>query len=237
MKCISCNHEHEDNFCPICGEKNGVKRITLVSIAEDVMSSITSMDKGFLYNLKTLCLKPQKIAEDYINGKRKGILNPISYLIFSITIYLIVITVFKTPIEPSEVKNAPTNEIGRPIFEAGKFLRSGIKYFWIIAIFPLGLSLKIAFRKKNYFEYVAISSFVIGHATLVGVISFLIFKKPLILDPIVYLVIFWIIYKVFENKNAKFKSILKSTLAMILFVLQLFLTAMIIALIIGVTNL
>ena len=78
MICVSCNNEHNDKYCPNCGEKNGIKKITLASIIEDTFSSVTNMDRGFLYNIKALILKPQKLITDYILGKRRGILNPIS---------------------------------------------------------------------------------------------------------------------------------------------------------------
>ncbi|HIP37146.1 MAG TPA: DUF3667 domain-containing protein [Crocinitomix sp.] len=199
MNCVACNNEHDENFCPNCGEKKGVKRITVVSMIEDALSSVTSMDRGFLFNLKSLVLKPQKITVGYINGKRKGILNPISYLIFSITIYLIIISVFKIPRDLSFINSAPKSSMHEIGNEIGYFIRGHLKFFWILSIFPLGLSLKIIFKKYNYLEHLAISSFIIGQATLAGVISYLLFKMPLIFDPIVYTVICWLIYKIYKG--------------------------------------
>ena len=47
------------------------------------------MEKGFLFNLKTLFVDPHKIVSEYISGRRKNIYNPISYLIITVTLYLI----------------------------------------------------------------------------------------------------------------------------------------------------
>jgi hypothetical protein len=223
MVCISCKNEHDENYCPNCGEKNGVKKITFVSIIEDVFSSVTSMDRGFLYNMKTISLKPQKIASDYINGKRKGILNPVSYLIFSVTIYLIVITIFKIPKELSEINNVSKSSFQITLNETGLFIRTYLKYFWILSVIPLGLALKLVFKKYNYLEHLAISSFIIGHATLVGVISYMLFKIHLIFDPIIYFVIFWLIYKVFKNNSKKLELFLTAFAALFLFIIQLIL--------------
>jgi len=90
MICITCEEEHSEKFCPNCGERSGVKKITLTSILEDAFSTITNMDKGFLFNIKNLVINPRKTTTDYIFGKRRGILNPIAFLIMSITIYLVI---------------------------------------------------------------------------------------------------------------------------------------------------
>ena len=202
-------------------------KITFTSIIEDAFSSITNMDKGFLYNIKKLILNPQKITTDYILGKRKGILNPVSFLIFSITIYLIIITYFKVPKEFVEDTYLTKTEM----HEIGLFIRTNLKFFWILTIIPLGLSLKLIYSKYNYLEHLAISSFIIGQATLVGVISHLIFKFPLIFDPIVYLIIFWLVGKIFWNKEDKTESILLSSTILILFIIQLIVIVIIIGLI------
>ena len=221
MICKSCNNDHKEKYCPNCGEKRDVEKITLASMMAYAFSSVTNMDKGFLFNLKTLTIKPQKIITEYISGKRKGILNPISFLIFSITIYIIVIELFKTPNDPSKLRKLPKEGIANISFEVGLFLRTYLKYFWVLSIVPLGLSLKLIFRKYNFTEYLATSSFVIGQATLVGVISFLIFRLPLIFDPVIYFMIFWMVYRIFKDRKKKINSLLLAFVVLILFIIQL----------------
>jgi len=89
MTCISCKKEHHENFCPNCGEKAGISRITFFSVFEEAFSIVANMDKGILFNLKQLTVNPKPFVSDYLHGKRKGIYNPIAFLILSITIYLI----------------------------------------------------------------------------------------------------------------------------------------------------
>ena len=221
MNCISCKFEHNEKYCPNCGERNGIKKITLNSIVEDAFSSITNMDKGFLFNLKALILHPRKITIDYLLGKRKGILNPISFLIFSITIYIIVITFFKVPKELVEENSITKSELEKASNNVGLFVRTYLKFFWVLCIIPLGLSLKLVFRKHNFIEHLAISSFIIGQATLIGILSYLVFRFPLIFDPVVYLVILWLIYKIFKNNNERIEAILISTTVLIIFIIQL----------------
>ncbi|WP_179345110.1 DUF3667 domain-containing protein [Winogradskyella ursingii] len=222
MTCISCSHIHNEKYCPNCGEYSGTKKITINSIIEGAFSTVTNMDKGFLFNLKALFLDPRIIIDQFVKGKRKGILNPISYLIISITIYLIVITVFKEAPKELADTNIEVKSAGEKIGNAiGYFIRKYIKYFWILSVIPLGLSLRIIYKKYNFLEHVAVSSFVIGHATLIGVISHLIFKFPLILDPIVYIAITWMIYRVFKYERSSIESVLLAIVALLLFIIQL----------------
>lgn len=218
-------------FCPNCGEKAEVKRITLGSMISDVFSTVTNMDKGFLYNLKNLTLNPQKITSEYINGKRKEILNPVSYLIYAVSIYLIIIIVFDNPKELSDIVDEPRKWLRKISYEAGYFIRAHLKYVWIFTIFPLALSLKIIFNKYNYIENLAISSLIIGHATLVSVLSYLIFSTMLIFDPLVYSVIFLLVLKIFGENRTLGDSFFWSIMILLMFIFLLVVLVILIAII------
>ena len=231
MKCITCSNNHHEKFCPNCGEKSEVKRITLGSMLTDAFSSVTNMDKGFLYNLKTLTLNPQKIAVEYTQGRRKGILNPVSYLIYAVSLYIIIITIFNKSTELSDVSQENKSQIYLIFYESGIFIRTYIKYFWILSIFPLALCLKTVYKKYNYIEHLAISSLIIGHATLVSILGYLIFDSILMFDPFVYFVVFFLVFKVFRDKNTLGDSFFWSILILSMFVIQLIIIAILLTLI------
>ncbi len=220
MKCIACGHEHEAKFCPMCGERNAVDRISLSSILESSLASLINMDKGFLFNFKTLLIHPQELVLQYIKGKRKGILNPISFLIYTTTLYLIVISLLKLPKETVEAIQIPEAPLSKRAYEVGFFIREYIKFFWILSIIPLALSLKLIFRTYNYAEYLAMSSFIIAQSTFLGILSYLVFRIPLIFDPIVFALIYFLILRVFRNKSHLLEQLFSSLAALILFIIQ-----------------
>ncbi len=228
MNCISCNYEHDEKFCPNCGEKNGIKKITLPSIMEDTFVSVTDMDKGFLFNLKALILNPKKITTDYINGKRKGILNPVSFLILSVTCYIIIMALFKMPTSYGDKDVVLSSSYGKFGFVIGKFITTNLKFFWIFSIIPLGLSIHLIFRRYNFIENLAVSSFVMGQAILGIAISYLFFRIPIIFDPVLYLIIFWMIYRIFKEPKNKSEIFILAATSLFLFLLQLFLILMVI---------
>ncbi len=231
MICISCNNEHEEKFCPNCGEKNGVKKITLPSIMEDTFISVTDMDKGFLYNLKSLVLNPKRITSDYINGKRKGILNPVSFLILSITFYLVMITFFKMPRPLGEKEVILGTTYGKFGYVIGKFITTNLKFFWILSIIPLATSIQLIFKKYNLIENLAISSFIMGLAILASGIGYLFFRIPIIFDPVLYLVIMWLVYKVFNEPKNRSEVFILAASVLFLFILHLALIMTIIGMI------
>lgn len=224
MICISCKYQHDEKFCPNCGEHSAVKKITFSSILKDTFSTITNMDKGFLFNLKKLTTNPHEIITNYILGKRKKIYNPISFLILSVAIYLIGESFIKFPARESN-HDSPVFSVG---YAAGHFIFTHAKYFWILAIIWLSLSTKLIFSKYNYAEHIIISSFILGYATLAGLIGGLIFKLPLMFNPIVYIVSLLMIYQVFKKEDDKLESFFLSFASISLFFIQLLIISVII---------
>lgn len=217
MICINCDNEHDSKFCPNCGEKASVPKITFSSIFNDGFSTITNMDKGFLFNVKNLFYKPNEMVNAYINGKRKGVFNPISFLIIAITIYLITESLIPSTTETSTIDSNITS-IG---YRTGYFIRRYFKYFWIFSVVWLSVATKLIFGEYNFAEHLAINSFVIGQATLVGLISFLATKFMLLFNPFVYLTIIWMTYQIFKKKNNDLAIFSQSLSAVVLFFSQL----------------
>lgn len=222
MICISCKNELSSEFCPTCGEKSTTRKITFTSIIEDTFSTIANMDRGVLYNVKNLFVSPKSFTSDYIHGKRRGVLNPISFLIISVTIYLIVESILRVPRGITEAKALPESKLQKVGFAAGKYIALYFKYFWILCIIPLSISTRLIFRKYNFAEHLAINSFILGQATLIGLISYLIIKIELPVNPLVYLIILWLVYRVFLNDKEKYETLLMSFGTLLLFILQMF---------------
>lgn len=228
MICINCNYEHDEKFCPNCGEKAAVPKITFRSMFRAALSTITNMDKGFLYNIKHLFSEPDKIVRDYLNGKRKGILNPISFLIISVTIYLIVDSLIIINLEFDH----DSSKIYSYGYEAGRFIKLHFKYFWILSVIWLSLTTRFFYRKYNYAEHLAINALVIGQSTLVGLLGFLLLKIALLFNPLVYLSIAWLLYHIHKRKKKDFEAFLLSFSSTILF----FVLLVILVILIGVVR-
>ncbi len=224
MICISCGFEHDEKFCPNCGEKSGTPKITFGSTIESTFATVTNMDKGFLYNLKNLTTRPKTTIDEYLKGKRKGIFNPISFLIISVTAYLIIESILKPqPMASESLIDKVRDDISFKIGSSGgRFIKDYFKFFWVFTVIPLSFLTKLFFKRYNFIEHITINSFILGHVTLlVGLISFAVFRFTILFNPFIYIALIWYIYKVFYDKKNKWEFLLLSFTVILFFIIVL----------------
>jgi len=217
MECINCKVEYNSSFCPDCGEKLDVPKITFTSMLNAGFSTLTNMDKGFLFNFKNLLLNPKSIIEEYLNGRRKSILNPISYLIITVTIFLIIDSFFDSQVNNFNIKSkAYSFGMG-----AGQFIKHYFKYFWVLSVTWLSFSTKLVFGKYNLAEHFVINSFIIGQVTLIGMLGYVFGKIGLLFNPIVFIGIIWMLYKFYKGKRKGYELMMEVFAACLLFFIQM----------------
>ena len=89
--CKNCQSQVGQQYCPNCGQKASVKRITIPSLLEDLPHAVFHIDKGFLYNFLQLFKSPGQAILNYLSGMRKFFFHPASFLVISLVLnYLVV---------------------------------------------------------------------------------------------------------------------------------------------------
>ncbi len=79
-KCANCarvTDGHEQKFCPACGQPTPAHRIDWHFLGHELEHSVLHMDRGVLYTLKQLMLRPGHLIRDYIEGRRLGVVKPL----------------------------------------------------------------------------------------------------------------------------------------------------------------
>ncbi len=79
-KCANCarvTDGPEQKFCPACGQPTPVHRIDWHFLGHELEHSVLHMDRGVLYTLKQLMLRPGHLIRDYIEGRRVGVVKPL----------------------------------------------------------------------------------------------------------------------------------------------------------------
>lgn len=109
----------------------------------------------------------------------------------------------KIPNDTIKTENLTKVYIGKVAYAAGKYVRIYLKYFWVLSVIPLSVSTKLIFRRFNFIEHLAINSFILGQATIVGLLSYIVFKINLPINPLVYLLILWLTYRIFITKKIR----------------------------------
>ncbi|GAA4454216.1 DUF3667 domain-containing protein [Rurimicrobium arvi] len=83
--CLNCENELKGNFCENCGQRANTHRLSIVHfIAHDFLHGILHVDKGILFTLRGMLLRPGFTAREYIEGKRIRHFNFLTLLVLLI---------------------------------------------------------------------------------------------------------------------------------------------------------
>jgi len=83
-ECANCGHafEHDENFCPNCGQKNTDLNISVWDLIKDFLGDYFSFDSHFLNTIPPLLFRPGKVPKEYIEGQRVKHIPPLRIFIF-----------------------------------------------------------------------------------------------------------------------------------------------------------
>lgn len=97
MNCKNCATalRLEYRFCPTCGAKTEVQRITFKALIRDVVDRFFNLDNSVVRTLTQMIVRPEAVIGGYISGLRKRYLNPVSYLGIALTLSGIMIFVMQ----------------------------------------------------------------------------------------------------------------------------------------------
>ena len=238
MVCKNCETEVIQNYCPNCGTPVVLKRINGQYILKEI-SSVLNFDRGILYTIRELLLRPGKNIQTFVLEDRNRLVKPIIFIIITSLIYTLAQQFLH--FEDGYLnaggfeESATTNIFG--------WIQKNYGYANIImAIFIAGW-IKVFFRKYeyNFFEILILLCFLMGIGMLIytvfGLIESITKIQILQIGGMVALVYTsWAIGRFFDkNKKANYlKGFLSYLLGMITFFLAAIILGMGIDLIQGI---
>lgn len=90
--CLNCGEVVEKHFCPNCGQENIIVKEDALHMVAHAVADYFHFEHKFFGTLKPLLLKPGKLTEVYVAGKRASFINPIRlYIFISIVFFLVVL--------------------------------------------------------------------------------------------------------------------------------------------------
>lgn len=231
MTCANCNGIVDSNFCPTCGQKKGIHRITIGHVFHEGIHSLTHADKGFLLLVKELVTRPGLVAKEYIDGKRKRYFNPLSFLVISSALFATFAnaTGFMDRLTGGGGARAGGRRPSEEWLEVFKIASHSGKWLTLLFIAPLFAILSWLFfikKKYNYAENFVLHSFIFGEAALLRLLVFIplfliIPEKTSMLNQVVYegifLLFLTIAYKQFYQQHLLL-VILKVIIIRVLFI-------------------
>lgn len=103
VRCKNCGTEFVTNFCPVCGQKTGIDRVTWKTVQQGIMMLWGIDSRSLGYTLLQLMGRPGYLIRDYISGKRQMSFPPVKMLLLVALVLLLVEQLIGIPIvETSE---------------------------------------------------------------------------------------------------------------------------------------
>lgn len=150
--CKNCFNVNEEFYCSKCGQKN-IDEISWPFVVTQAQHAF-ELENGFLYNFKVFTISPARAVREYLNGKTKTYLNPVSYMLIGLSLLFI---------STQLVNNENVSE---------KIIRSAEVFVYIFATtFPLFFGLVLYGAQINerpeFIKGFIISFFLIGHILII----------------------------------------------------------------------
>ena len=161
-KCKKCGTEFQGNYCPNCGTPYMLPRINGQYIVKEIRS-VLNFDKGILYTIRELILRPGMNIRIFIQEDRNRLVKPIIFLILCSLIYTLTQRVLH--FEDEYMKSDVRDSAAIKIYE---WVRTHYGYANIIMGVFIGLWTKILFRKSefNLYEILILIFFIMGMGML-----------------------------------------------------------------------
>lgn len=100
--CNNCDHDFSGKYCPVCGQKATIGRITWQSVRENVMLLWGMESHSMPYSVFQLLLRPGYFIGDYISGRQQISYPPVKMLFVMAVVYAIAKQLLGASQEPSE---------------------------------------------------------------------------------------------------------------------------------------
>jgi hypothetical protein len=214
-KCLQCGHHFRGKYCPNCGQKANVQRLSVTVILEEVLHFFTHLENGFIFTTKNFLVQPGISSLDFISGKRKNFQKPVSYFLIWIGLYILlhnaIINHFHYQLSREVVQSLNVEEQSNILFRQ----HLSIFIFPVIMVSAILLYFIMAKPVFNFIElftlclygtgtYFMISTFtdiLLGYFFHVNILSLNVFLWQGVLSTLYNL---WFTYDVFKRKKLRY---------------------------------
>lgn len=186
--CTNCGADHSGSYCPDCGQKKEIRKLTFKSIAQEFGERIFGFDSKFGRTLKDLTLRPGIVPQHFINGNRVKYMGPVAYYFSLLTIYILLISLLDIDIVAMTRSTTEFFTQGKELTEDQQLAQSKVQEL-IFSYFRLFSFIQIPFfttaqlllfrkNKLNFIEHSVVTFYGQAHPLLLSI--FLLF--PYLID-------------------------------------------------------
>lgn len=162
--CNNCQSKINGEFCSHCGYPQLLRRIDGKYIASEI-GSVLNFDKGILYTIKELLIRPGQNVKNFIHKDRNRLVKPIIFIIISSLIYTLAQQFLN--FEDGYVSTGGNEESA--VMKIFEWIQKNYGYANILMAIFIAIWIKVFFRKYdyNFFEIIILLCFVMGIGMLI----------------------------------------------------------------------
>lgn len=162
--CKHCKNVLQGAYCSYCGTPKQLQRINGTYILEEI-GSVLNFNKGILFTIRELLLRPGKSVNTFIKSDRKRLIKPILFIIICSLVYTLTQQYFE--FEDGYIGYSFNEQ--STLTTISNWITQHYGYTNILIAFNVALWIKIFFRKTiyNFFEILIMLCFVMGTSMLI----------------------------------------------------------------------
>ena len=154
ITCKNCGTVHKGKYCPECGQKASVKRITISAVLHDTLGAFVAVDRGVMPTMRDLLVRPGQMLRSYIDGRRAKYINPGRFLLSVVAVsYLVFFVVFPDSWAAAFTlgTNLSEEQMNNKFIEVMSDVMAKNYTLMSISLIPfLGFWMWVFFRKSSY---------------------------------------------------------------------------------------
>lgn len=189
--CLNCGTEFSGKYCPECGQKAHVQRLTAKALLNEILHFFTHMEETFFKTSLYFVIKPGLTSLNYVNGKRKRYQKPVSYFLIWAGIYILlhnfILDRFHYDLIMQENGQTALQQ------EANILLRKHFTFFVLPILFSSSFIIWLVLGRPRlyYFEIFTLSLYGCGSYFLLLIVSDILLGVILGININHYYVFFW----------------------------------------------
>jgi Protein of unknown function (DUF3667) len=235
--CLNCGAENDSKFCKECGQSMHTHRLTVGHIMHEISHYFTHADKGLIYIIKEMFIRPGTVVEEYIAGKRKKYFNPYTFLLLCSTIsaYIYYKIKYYSNIQIQQSPSKTGAEMNKLMMQASALMEQYGKLITLLMLPILGaISLLFYARKNlNYAEHLTIQTFILAQTSVINIFvtlfSYYVFPDSYFFFNAIFQLVFLLYLAIIFSKVFKehfLLSLLKSLGFLLIFILAYWILAL-----------
>lgn len=189
--CKNCGTRSELNYCPGCGQRISVYKVTFKETFDDLADALFTVNAPLIITLKLLIINPGKLFTSYLAGQRRKYYKPVAFFLLTTLVYILIRSLIGFNVfQNSNIVVQESAETGELLTKGRNFMLLNINNLLFIFVFTLACFTKLFFyTKKTLAEYLAVSFYLVGMYTIIVTLNlFLIQYISLQFQPLAILV-------------------------------------------------